>query len=289
MWDLLVLLAVFSIKKRGVDAISSKSSPPLYAPMESEDDTTYEDDEGLKIFKSENDYEWDNEAHEMPSLILQEDTAESLPGEFQRTRFFVPDPAVYKVVGKRSSDRLFPWESVYSLRGKKALANLPWTMGLQSPMLRGKKSTPVLPWTMNLQSPMLRGKKHMQFFPSTINLQRPMLRHKKSAPTLPWKMSLQSPMLRGKKVIPILQWTMDLQSPMLRGKKTKTLMNLPWQMDLKSPMLRGKKSILPQFIPEATIERPFGNKPAILDDTSTLLTRTNIPWSLGYLSPMMRG
>jgi len=289
MWYLLVLLAVFSIKKRSVNAISLPSSPPLYAPRESEVETTYEDDEGLNIFKSENDYEWDNEANEIPSLILQEDTAKSSPGGVQKMRFSVPDPAVYKVVGKRGSDSFLPWEAVYSLRGKKALANLPWTMGLQSPMLRGKKSTPVLPWTMNLQSPMLRGKKHMQILPPTINLPGPMFRHKKSAPTRPWKMSLQSPMLRGKKVIPILQWTMDLQSPMLRGKKTKTLMNLPWQMDLKSPMLRGKKSILPQFIPEATIERPLLSKPAILDDTSTLLTRTNIPWALGYLSPMMRG
>ena len=201
-------------------------------------------------------------------------------------RFSMADPSVYKMVGKRGSGNISPWEAAYSLRaslGKRAVANLPWTMGLQSPMLRGKKSSPRLPWTMSLQSPMLRGKRFTQILPWTTNL--PMLRHKKSSPTLPWKMSLQSPMLRGKKVIPILQWTMDVQSPMLRGKKTKTLMNLPWQMDLKSPMLRGKKSMLPQSTPEETIERPFEDQPVIIDDLSTLLTRDNMPWTLGYLGP----
>jgi len=278
MWDLLVLLAVLSIKKRSVDASSSPSSPLLYDPRDSEDDTTGEDNEGLKIFKSEDDHEWNSEENKMPSLIF--------PGESQRIRFSMADPSVYKMVGKRGSGNISPWEAAYSLRaslGKRAVANLPWTMGLQSPMLRGKKSSPRLPWTMSLQSPMLRGKRFTQLLPWTTNL--PMLRHKKSSPTLPWKMSLQSPMLRGKKVIPILQWTMDVQSPMLRGKKTKTLMNLPWQMDLKSPMLRGKKSMLPQSTPEETIERPLEDQPVIIDDLSTLLTRDNMPWTLGYLGP----
>ena len=189
------------------------------------------------------------------------------------------DQSVCKMGRKTGSGNISPWEAAYSLRAsldKRALANLPRTMGLQSPMLWGKQSVPKLPWTMSLQSPMLRGKRLAQILRWTTNLH--MLRHVKTSPTFPWKKSLQSPMLQGKKVIPILQWTMNLQSPMLRGKKT--------YHDRWISILRGKKSVLPQSTTEERIERSLGDLPVITDDLSTLLTRDNIPWTLGYHSPM---
>ena len=207
----------------------------------------------------------------------------SVVGLFANEDRNVPWNDVYsnlRMRGKRTPapEPILPWEAVYSLRGKKTVANLPWQMSLQSPMLRGKKSASNLPWQMSLQSPMLRGKK--------------------LAPILPWQMSLQSPMLRGKKST-IMPWTMNLQSPMLRGKKTKTLVNLPWQMDLKSPMLRGKKSTSTQIPLELTIPSPLLGEDNISEDSlekilnkgtnNNIRTRANLPWVLDYLSPMMRG
>ena len=140
---------------------------------------------------------------------------------------------------KRESDSLYPWEAVYSLRGKKTVANLPWQMSLQSPMLRGKKSAPQMPWLMNLQSPMLRGKKTKTLvnLPWQMDLKSPMLRGKKSSSAqTPLEMTIENPILGAENS------SDDLVEEMLRAKKdynTKTKANLPWAFDYLSPMMRG--------------------------------------------------
>ena len=129
-----------------------------------------------------------------------------------------------KMRGKRHSEpSRYPWEAVYSLRGKKTVANLPWQMGLQSPMLRGKKAAPRLPWAMNLQIPMLRGKKS------------------KPRVNLPWKMHLKSPMLRGKKSsMEALPMKMTIDNQMSLG-NDEDLTDIPKVKPVIDEMLLGKK------------------------------------------------
>jgi len=289
MWDLLVILSLFVINTRSCDSPTHQPSPPLTLSQDSKD-TTEEDslgDLGIKLLDSEKEYNLSNDEEKRttgpeysqaePAVPLQDslDSHQEVglmhklqglryqgPSLFGNANRDLPWKQIYtnlRMRGKRSSDPFYPpWEVIYSLRGKKTVANLPWQMGLQSPMLRGKKSAPYHPWKMGSKSSFWRRKKSTEYQPGQMDLQSLMF------------------MLRGKKAdSSLLPWKMSLQSPMLRGKKTKTLVNLPWKMDLKSPMLRGKKGLT------TTVSLKNG---ANMEET-----KANLPWAFDYLSPMIRG
>merc|ERR1719186_2421804 len=183
-----------------------------------EEDNLTDDDENERFWVGEPQYLQSEAAH--PQNPFESVDDDSLINTLQGLRYSgvglfanndrnLPWKQIYsnlRMRGKRSADPLYPWQAIYSLRGKKTVANLPWQMGLKSPMLRGKKSsTTPLPWEMTLQSPMLRGKKeHMANLPEPEEIQdeifggktaRTFMKQTKA--NLPWEFDYLSPMMRG--------------------------------------------------------------------------------------------
>jgi len=262
MQDYLFLLSLIVINTRSYDVNESPTSPPFLLseiPLDTDDlyDMDLDEDETEDHWTTEAQY-FQNEAVPLKNPLESlddDDLIERLEGlRYSGVGLFanedrnVPWKQMYsnlRLRGKRSEDLLFPWQALYSLRGKKTVANLPWHMGLQSPMLRGKKSVMNLPWRMRM--PMVRGKKTKTLvnLPWNMDLKSPMLRGKKaSIPPMPWRMSMTMPMLRGKKeLLPYLPEVVD--NDIFEGETNNNDVvklikaQLPWHLDYLSPMMRG--------------------------------------------------
>eukprot|EP00092_Neocalanus_flemingeri_P003365 GFUD01003603.1.p1 GENE.GFUD01003603.1~~GFUD01003603.1.p1 ORF type:complete len:275 (+),score=72.77 GFUD01003603.1:55-825(+) len=251
------------------DATKSPTSPPVLMSQDSEDEN-HEDflnDLSIRMLEDEENFtDEEPQYYKKAELPLQDPfdsvQEDSLIHRLQGLRYSgvglfanddrnLPWKEIYtnlRMRGKRSSESVYPWEAINSLRGKKTVANLPWQMGLQSPMLRGKKSGPsTLPWKMSMQFPMLRGKKTKTLvnLPWQMDLKSPMLRGKKSSTTpLPWEMTLESPIMKEEDLSNNHPEVGEIQEEFQRGKKAKNVIGqtkayLPWGFDYLSPMIRG--------------------------------------------------